>query len=841
MTAPRLTEIEAIYRREFQRWDSTALIEVDVRPQPPKPGEQASLLPSPLAAHSPASTLTTIKLDCTPEDFQAGLSYRYYGKWSVHQKYGRQFIASTFVRCQPFGRAGVIRYLSQAPGIGQATAARLWEKFGGDAVRIVRETPEVAVAAVGMSHFTDAKAGEAATYLVGESRLESCVLDLLDLLGGRGFPKQLTQWLIGDHGNRAAEVVRADPYILADKYPGGFMRADALYCDLGYDPAAIERQARCARYLIHSDNGKNTWLPVEVVDFELRKKIGGTSVRGPEAVKHGRDKQLLAVKRHPVTGALYLADHGRAAAESRISEYVAELLAYGPGDWPTISTDDGTTDEQVGQLTLATAGHIGLFIGTPGSGKTFSLSRMAAKIIDHFGADNLALCAPTNMAAIRMRDGLAGHGIEHPASSIHSLLKVAQAGGADGWKFTHGRENPLPHRFIITDEVSMGDIPIMCSLLSAISPASHILLVGDPNQLPPVGHGAPLRDFIRSKLIPCGELRKIHRNSGTIVKACAAIRDGKPFLADKTIDLECSPPKNLKFIHAMTAEAQIAGVLRVMEAARKEGRNPIWDVQVIVPVNGKSAVSRKEMNKVLQAALNKSGVRVGSNPFAPGDKIVKLVRSVMCPVVGKEKEKDGSEKYFVANGEQAEVVEVKENLTIAKIGNPPVLIKIPRGGKKAADGDEGADGEGGGGGSGDEGAADDEEEKTNTGCQWDLAYAISFHKSQGGGWPIVVLVADTYPGAMRLYSRELWYTGMSRAKVLCVIAGQETTVRQACRRQALDKRVTFLTEKIGEEVEKRKDVAGVKEAVNQGEDVESESLAEPVILPFRFESQEQIA
>jgi ATP-dependent exoDNAse (exonuclease V) alpha subunit len=156
---------------------------------------------------------------------------------------------------------------------------------------------------------------------------------------------------------------------------------------------------------------------------------------------------------------------------------------------------------------------------------------------------------------------------------------------------------------------------------------------------------------------------------------------------------------------------------------------------VIVAVNKKSPLSRRDLNKRLQGELNPGGARIGSNPFRVGDKIVCLKNSLM-PVVDEaplDCNRDACDgKVFVANGELGRVVAVAEKLTTVSLDAPKRLIKIPRG---TENGDDQAEGE-----NADDSAA------TSTGCQWDLAYAISCHKSQGSEFPCVIVALDEYPG-----------------------------------------------------------------------------------------------
>src|SRR5262245_18598677 len=195
--------------------------------------------------------------------------------------------------------------------------------------------------------------------------------------------------------------------------------------------------------------------------------------------------------------------------------------------WPDPATLTDLSPHQQEQLARATAGPLGLFTGSPGTGKTYSIASLIRVLVDQYGQESIAMAAPTGKAATRGTAAIPRHGIDLTASTIHRLLKVSNANG-DGFRFKHDEDNPLAYRFVVVDEASMLDTDLAASLFSACIPGTHVLLVGDPYQLPPVGHGVPLRDLLRAGL-PQGELTEIQRNAGMIVHACASIKAGRRF------------------------------------------------------------------------------------------------------------------------------------------------------------------------------------------------------------------------------------------------------------------------------------------------------------------------
>lgn len=763
----KLEELTAIYQIEKQRWGDTVIIEC-------RHTDTGSRL-------FDLRDNITIKTNAEEGDLEPWLSYRFYGRWEVHPKWGKQFIAKTWVRCAPHGQAGVTRYLMQAPNIGHAHASALWEKFGSDAVRILREQPDVAAAAVG-GQLTEEKAREAAAHLEREKGLEDCSIEMVNLLGGRGFPRDTAKKAVQEYGNRAHELIQANPYLLMRFRGCGFGRCDQMYLDLGGNPDRLKRQSLCAWYALARDTEGHTWHPKKVIRDGLRGKISARSIRAPRAVKLGHRARMIDVHKDD-EGGLWFADSRKAAAERKVAQIVAEALQE-PAHWPAISSLD-VSDHQAEQLYNALQGTIGILAGSPGTGKTYTAARLAAKLVKHFGADSIAIAAPTGKAAVRVTEALREYGVPLEAKTIHRLLRVASRSEGEGWGFEHHERNPLPYRVILVDESSMIGTDLMASLLRARTRGTHILFIGDTNQLLPVGHGAPLRDFITAG-VPTGELRKIRRNAGSIVRVCAAIRDGESWEPD--LRLNPGRGENLRLLDAKGAARQTEAMLEFLSWGKGRGLfDPVWDVQLIVAVNKKSDLSRQALNKLLQRELNPSGYGEVGTPFRVGDKIVCLKNGFMPADDENECEEDDEDgKVFVANGEIGSVLQVEEKLTVARFHTPDRVVRIPRGkpdpkGKRRDDEDE-------------------EDVTADTGCAFDLAYAVSCHKAQGSEFPIVPVVLDEYMGARRICTREWLYTAISRAKWAGLLVGQKSTAMTMCRRRAITKRKTFLRELLEEAI-----------------------------------------
>lgn len=325
-----------------------------------------------------------------------------------------------------------------------------------------------------------------------------------------------------------------------------------------------------------------------------------------------------------------------------------------------------------------------------------------------------------------------------------------------------------------------------------------MLLVGDVQQLSPIGPGAPLRDFLAAGL-PQGELTEIRRNSGTIVKACAAIRDREPWQPDEVIDLRPpdGSPRNLMIMPASkgTAVIKILGLVKTIRDTSLF--NPTWDTQVVVATNMKGEVSRRELNRQLQLELNPQAIAVKGCLFRLDDKVIQTKNGFLSlaenigsgqyrAIGGESKEERQQNQVLVCNGEFGRVLSIEDNKLFVRFDNPERIVLVPRG---KADKDETDSSDGGG----------TAEKSTGAGCDLDLGYAVTCHRMQGSQAPLVIVALDeSQAGAYGVCDRAWLYTAISRATVATFLIGQKSTANAFCRRQFIGRRKTFMREKLAE-------------------------------------------
>lgn len=828
----------------------------------------------------------TIKGDAPADDLQSRQTYRFYGQFCNYRD-ERQFKFTHYVPAVAHDREGVVAYLEAAGkglGIGSATAGKAFDRWGSDAVRIIRENPRELYTLDKRIRISDDDLAALKAKLDAQAKTEHAQIEVTNLLTGRGFPKSLYRKTIKLWGNQAANRIRRDPYQLMRFRGCGFKMCDKLYLELGLRPDALRRQALCAWYAIASDTEGHTWYPIELAKSAIRRAIGPAADPDKAIELATRLARLspdhygaLAIMRTNAAGQitpdgarLWVAEGRKATAERRLAELVVsamdetrpqtiteyekreriethilnharchrcsrELTAPDVHIWnnrpfgPTCITyiSDGTGVEvvplpewlernpaieriveqlpskivklpefslwpepdaielidthQCGEITKSLMGRIGILGGSPGTGKTHTLVQLIKALLKsgRVGPDDIAIGAPTGKAAVRINQGLTAARLPMRARTWHSLLGVGKPDEESGtWSFEFNAKSPWPFRILIGDEESMKDTAIMCSVFSARARGCHVLLVGDTNQLPPVGSGAPLRDLIAAGL-PYGHLTEIKRNSGGIVEACAAIRDSKLWTGGD----------NLAIVDAREPDTQLDFV--VTELGRLSGTcDPIWDAQTIVPVNAKSPLSRKIVNQRLQEELNPNPAITGS-PFRLHDKVVCTKNDWYLPVEGfdcsqidpsfcKEVGENEALKLYVANGELGRVLTVEEKRLTVEFFDPHREILVPRGkpDQKADTSD------------------DDDSDKSSTGCSFELGYAISCHRMQGSEVPYTFVLIDEYPGAKNVCSLEWMITALSRAKSKCWVVGRKSTADMFCKRRALNKRKTFLRELI---------------------------------------------
>lgn len=679
------------------------------------------------------------------------------GQWLNHPKHGLQFKIEVCEQTLPATVVGIERYLGSGliKGIGPKLAGRIVEAFGLETLDVIEERPErlLEVADIGPKR----------SRLIARAWAEQRqVKEIMLYLHAHGVSTNLAIKIYKEYGDDALSVVQQDPYRLArDIYGVGFKTADSLAQDLGLPPDHPSRiQAGVVFALNEMIDEGHVYAPLEalverssellslpgeaippaldVLRLEDRIRLEevpeSEQVAGTPADGAGAVRESKAVYLTP----LYHGETGTAAMLLTLAEQLPSRLSDLPPAFLTL--DPELTAEQHAALRTALTHPVSVLTGGPGTGKTTCIRALIAAV--EGAGKRFALAAPTGRAAKRLSEATG-----RPASTIHRLLGYSPLEG-----FTHNRENRLPLDLLVVDEASMLDLLLAFNLLKALEPGTHLWLVGDVDQLPSVGAGDVLRDVITSDLAPVTRLGTIFRQAAGSLIVSNAHRINRGELP------EFAPPNAGPEVQGdfflFPAETGPEAAEWVVDVACERiparfGVDPVEDIQVLSPMyRGPAGVHA--LNARLQELLNPRSVlkperTLYGQVYRPGDKVMQI---------RNDYDKD------VFNGDIGRVAgldPIEHTLTVTYEGRDVVY---------------------------DWSEAD----------QLTLAYAISVHKSQGAEFPAVVMpvITQHYP----MLQRNLLYTGVTRAKHLCVLVGSRRALHIAVKNDQVAHRHTGLDRRL---------------------------------------------
>jgi len=543
------------------------------------------------------------------------------GRWSTHQSYGKQFEAEFLERLMPQTRMEILIYLSSRviKGIGPRTAARIVEHFGENTLAIMEREPSRLAEVPGISVAKAKAIGE-------EFRLQVGMRALLEFFALHHLPAELAVRCYKLYGEQTMDLISDDPYLLMDEgLDAPFGAVDQFAIELGVagdDPRRIE--AGLLFELKYNLSAGHSFLPEEKLVLATAQML---SVE-PDAVREGISRLLEADRlvRDKLAGIVII--YLPALYEAEVFT-AARLLAFGDHTFPAPSNLDvlvrsaanssgirysPTQEEAIREA--ATAGAL-LITGGPGTGKTTILNGIL-NLYDQMGLRCL-LAAPTGRAAKRLTE-VTGR----EASTIHRLLEAGIDPNTGLMYFAKDESNPLKADAVIVDEMSMVDIELLHSLLKAIPQGRRLVLVGDPDQLPPVGPGFPFGDMLRSNMLPAIRLTEVFRQaqeSLIVMNAHRVNRGELPDLKNRRSDFFFLPARS---------EQEVAQTV-VDLCARRLPQNmgiPADQIQVLTPTR-KGGVGTWSLNKLLQNSLNPPAPNKKERPFGEfsfreGDRVMQI-------------------------------------------------------------------------------------------------------------------------------------------------------------------------------------------------------------------------
>lgn len=678
------------------------------------------------------------------------------GEWRT-SKWGKQFVFNSYAICRPAGRDGTIAFLRQATGVGQVTAEALWEMHGHESIEVAICDGK-ALRKASKERLSEEQAEIAASFLKQRLVHQEGRLALAEMFAGLAFPRNLPDKVLEFGVADPIREITDNPYWLM-RFPGAsFSRCDKLRERLGL-PARLPARQRAAVMHLLQARGSDIWLSRDVVAADAADLL---TVDIPEA---NEQINVLLLDGDLAQREGYIALAHAARTERRIVQLLEQRAdTCEKATWPTMSEMDGLTQHQLEQLNWAfrSKGRVAFLLGQAGSGKTWS----AAAVIRRFS--QVLAVAPTGKAAQRLRQVLSALGIHwvHPMTA-HKALKAQQQNGGT-WQFlVDGENEKLDTELLVIDEASMLDNDLAYALLKGVSKRTHILVVGDPFQLPPVGRGALLRDWLeisqRGLGYTCGLLEEIHRHEGQIVQVADQIRRGQAVQMTPATDLAAwTQDTNAQLL---TVGTDTVASLRVRILVSKimggdlkllDGRPAtISDLQVIVANNEGSDVSREALNYEIQKIVTGRPDPAVHEVYNVGDRVM-CTKNALYPTIDKR-------AIYVANGEQGVVAEFDGKHPVIRIESGDelefVVLRTP------------------------------EHER-----QFTLAYAITAHKAQGSGWPVVAVIPGMGNRAQMVTDRSWLYTAVTRAEQLCIVLCNESEIKRICSQTKVWNRRTFFVE-----------------------------------------------
>lgn len=671
------------------------------------------------------------------------------GSWVNHATFGKQFKVEFYEKQLPATETAILKYLASGAvrGIGKVTAQRIVSQFGADSFEVIEHNPQWLSEIPGIS---PKKAEQISASFAAQFGMRNVMMFCREYFGPTTAVRIYKKW-----GNGAVERIKQNPYILCGEIYGvGFEKADAIAKDLGMKKNAPERIAMGLKYVLMHNAASNghSFLPLDKLCAVAKRLLSCEMNEIEDEAAALETRGEIVCVRHEGMKCAYLRDYYE--AEKYTAEKLCALDRAGKnlGEDNVLSLISMVERESnmeyavLQKRAICQAASNGVFIltGGPGTGKT-TVVRAIIRVFDAMGL-RIALAAPTGRAAKRMSQS-AGE----EAKTVHRLLEM-EYGAEDKLRFRKNEKDQLEDDVIIIDEASMLDLMLTDALLKAIKPGARLILIGDVNQLPPVGAGHVFDDIIKSDRFATVELTHIFRQAqeSLIVTNAHAVNHGEYMnLESKSGDFFFLPRQE----DAQTA-ATIAELCK-KRLPKSYGLTVFDGIQVITP-SRKGDAGTEMLNSALQSVINppargKAEKKVRDFTLREGDKVMQIKNNYDI-----EWNKNGTQGFGIFNGDIG---------VIKKIDLPEELITV------------------------------DFEDKI---CEYDytmldeleLAYAITVHKSQGSEYPIVIMPLYRY--TPKLLTRNLLYTAITRAQSIVILVGNGEVAKAMVDNNRQTKRYTGL-------------------------------------------------
>lgn len=677
---------------------------------------------------------------------QSGQEIHMEGSWSFHAKFGKQFQVTSYTTSLPTSSLGIQKYLSSGfiKGIGKVYAEKIVARFGAQTLNIIDKTPDklFEISGVGLKRVEQIK----------QSWIDQkFIAKIMVFLQEKGVTCAYATKIYKKYGALAIEKVTEDPYRLTDDIWGiGFKTADKIAQNMGFATGSPERvQAGVIFMLKEQSNNGHLYQEVNELKhktfqlLEIDPELHQMPMKNALILLYNKDKiKLISYDDKHFIGlsVLYGSEKGIALKmlqllASPISHKISSKDIY---DSLQKAMDIELNEDQQRGIISCFENKASIITGGPGTGKTTLVKALINVLEQHKFTYKLA--APTGRAAKRLMEGT-----RRQAMTLHRLLEIDPT----TMRFTIDEKNALKTDFLIIDESSMIDVYLAHSVMKAVSLATHLVIIGDVDQLPSVGPGSILNDLINSGKVPYTRLQHIFRQAqnSMIIQNAHKINNGE--FPSGSIE-GCK--KDFYFIKEEQPENCFTIITKTIQTIIKQHGIVTNNVTILTPMN-RGATGTQSLNYSLQQFLNPGQTTACATflgaTFKQNDRVMQIKnnydKKIFNGDIGIIEDVDTDEKTLNINFDG--------NLVLYGFDELNELV---------------------------------------------LAYAITIHKSQGSEYDAVII--PIFMQHFMLLQRNLLYTAITRAKKLCIFIGQSKAIAMGINNAKQDHRITFLTEFLTENI-----------------------------------------
>ena len=677
------------------------------------------------------------------------------GKWR-HNDRGTMLMVDKSRKTLPQTERGMAAWLTKAkvPGVGKVRAERLVEAFGLDAIRKVIAKDDLAVKIVGK------KVIEGAALALAEKSQEA---EVGSMLAGYGIGGAVQSKILKKYGVNTQKVLLERPYALITEITGvAFTTADKIAKSTGIANDAPERiRAGIVETMRHALLNGHTAVYNEQLIKSVDRLLYVDYEKIKTEIEHLSGRQLVPVN---IKGSKGWSTIKASTDEEQIATNVANKLKQTKPPYSEADAENAVkkaqkalgltlNEKQQAAVSMALMNPLSILTGGPGTGKTLTLRILIAAwklIVRQYSRQMkntlLKIAAPTGRAAKRAEEVT---GVE--GKTIHRTLEYNPEDNG----FERNRNNPIDSGFLAIDESSMPDIHITSHLSEAWG-HSHVLLVGDDDQLPSVGPGRVLGDLISSGCVPTVQLTEIYRQGEG-----SAVAVGADEVKHGRMPIMSAPGKSDLVFIEINNPTDIAERIKDMYVNKmpsylvKNNMDPT-SIQILSP-GKQSEVGTLNLNRIVQEAIH------GKDPDGP---VVALSDKMIGRIGDRVIQLQNDYELNVFNGDGGKIVEIETDdagkVTTTHVDFGDRILSF----------------------------------SGTTLSNLTLSYALTIHKSQGSEFQVVIIPIT--PAHYNLNKRPLVYTGMTRAKVICVFVGHRKALKDALRREDAANRVTTLAQRVRE-------------------------------------------